>query len=312
MSTDEIYDCVIVGGGPAAHNAALHLKGLNVIMLIGGYGMEIGPGGQLTTTTNVDNYPGFPKGIQGPELMDKMLKQTKNAGITVKRQTATKVTKEENVFIVSTKDEIFKTKTIIAATGASAKKLTVPGSEKYWTRGISACAVCDGFFFKDKVAAVIGGGDVALEEILYLKNICKKVILIHRRDVFRARADKVSEARNSDNIEFMIPYHLVECKGDDVLQSILLKNNETGENKEIKLDGLFFAIGHKPNTEFLKDLKGVEFRENGYLKTDDEVLTDVKGLFACGDLQDFMYRQAVTAGATGVLAATEVKKYLNK
>ncbi|ORD95151.1 Thioredoxin reductase [Enterospora canceri] len=313
MEESEFYDTIIVGSGPAAYTAALFLKDRKVLMLLGSLSLEIGPGGQLTTTTTVDNYPGFPKGTTGPEMMKTAKKQANDLGIEQINETVIGIKSKDNLFIVQTKKLSKLARTVVIATGASAKKLVVPGSDTYWNKGISACAVCDGFFFRDKVCAVIGGGDTALEETLYLSKICKKVLLVHRRREFRARADNVEKARKIENVEFITPYHLEKCVGDnEKLNSIILVNNETGEKETIEVDGLFFAIGHVPNTSFLKgeSTDFINIRENGYVKTHHGVKCSRNGVFACGDVQDFEFRQAVTAAASGCEAALEVAEFL--
>ncbi|KAL6122694.1 Thioredoxin reductase [Nucleospora cyclopteri] len=309
-------DVVIIGSGPAAYTAALFLNGVDTVLFEGDYNEEIGPGGQLTTTTAVDNYPGFPKGTTGPEMMLKMKDQARNKKVKIITEIITAIESNNNEFLVISKKQKISCKAVIIATGASAKKLVVPNSNKYWTKGISACAVCDGYFFMNKVCAVIGGGDTALEESLYLANICSKVIIIHRRDVFRARNDKVSIARNTKNVEIKTFFVLKECKGDEsALKSIVVENTKTGKLEEIDVDGLFFAIGHQPNTKFLADSNGsyiADIEENQYLKTNDEMETTKPGIFACGDVQDYTYRQAVTAAASGCVAAQSCLKFLKE
>lgn len=303
---------VIIGSGPAAYAAALFSLKHNPVLFEGELVNDIGPGGQLTTTTNVDNFPGFPKGVQGPELMDGMKQQALDKGVNIISETVNKLRKEENYFTIETDTQKLKAKSVILATGASAKRLTVPGTNEgeFWQKGISACAVCDGFFFKNGIVAIIGGGDTAMEETQYMSNIAKKVYLIHRRNEFRARADKVELIKSLKNVEIITPATLVEAHGTKFLEYLTLENVETKEHFKIDVNGLFFAIGHNPNTWFLSE--DVDLNENGYVKTNERMHTSVEGLFACGDVQDFKYRQAVTAAATGCIAAIESCKYVSK
>ncbi|OQS54830.1 TRR1 [Ecytonucleospora hepatopenaei] len=342
---NKIYDVVIVGGGPAAYTAALFLKkkntGIKLMMLVGGYDLEIGPGGQLTTTTTVDNYPGFPKGVQGPDLMETMEKQARKEGIEIVEKTVsllTKVNENKDLFVLCTDKKYEKTeilnnlkknifggndqgmfldqsiklsKSVIVATGASANKLHCKNTDVFWNKGISACAVCDGFMFKDKKVVVIGGGDTAMEETSYLSNICKEVVLVHRRNEFRAREDNLEKVKEIKNVSILTPYELESCHGESVLKSIKIKNNLNDEKREITTDGLFFAIGHTPNTSFIS-IEGVNILENKFLKTENEVLTNISGLFACGDVQDFVYRQGITAAGSGCKAALACLSFLSK
>lgn len=303
---------VVIGSGPAAYSAALYSLEHNPVLFEGELVNDIGPGGQLTTTTNVDNFPGFTKGVQGPELMDMMKEQALKKGIKIISETVNKVRKVEDHFELETDSQVYKSKGVIVATGASARRLSVPGTNEgeFWQKGISACAVCDGFFFKDGIVAIIGGGDTAMEETQYMSNIAKKVYLIHRRNEFRARADKVEYIKSLKNVEIITPAVLVSAHGTKFLEYLVLENVETKEKFELKVNGLFFAIGHIPNTWFLE--KDVSLNENGYIKSDERMHTSVQGLFACGDVQDFKYRQAITAASSGCIAGTECSKYVNK
>jgi len=302
---------IVIGSGPAASSAALFTKEFSPLLFEGEIIDGIGPGGQLTITTDVDNYPGFPNGVQGPDLMDIMRQQLLDSGARIISKTVSKVEKKKDHFVVSTEKDSYKTRCIIVATGASARRLKVPGTSEteFWQKGISACAVCDGYFYKDKVVAIIGGGDSALEETLYMSNIASKVYLVHRRHGFRAREDKMEKARKNKKIEIVTPAELVSANGDDILRSITLINKEKGENFDLKVDGLFFAIGHDPNSKFLGELLAKD--ENGYLQTNKSMETSVKGIFACGDVQDFVFKQAITAAATGAVAGRECCRYLS-
>lgn len=315
-SQTEIEDVIIVGGGPAAHAAALYISCKQPLMFEGEIIGDIGPGGQLTTTTDVDNYPGFPNGVQGPDLMEIMRKESESRGVRIVGKTVMSVEKLEErdrtLFRVHIKDRSYLTRSLIVATGASAKRLYVPGTNEgeFWQRGISACAVCDGFFFRNKVVAVIGGGDSAMEDVLYLSNIAKKVYLIHRRNEFRARKDKIAKVRGVENVEIIQPAVLQSAYGDEVLGGLKIEMVDSSDVVDLKVDGLFFAIGHIPNVQFLNGM--VELRENGYIKAYDGLKSSAPGIFVCGDVQDYVYRQAVTAAADGCIAAKSCMEYLNK
>lgn len=303
---------LIVGSGPAAYAAAMTVLKYSPVLFEGEVVGDIGPGGQLTTTTDVDNYPGFPHGVQGPRLMKQMREQAINNGVRIISKTVTKLRKEGSTFVVYTDLDKYVAKSVIIATGASARRLYVPGTREgeFWQKGISACAVCDGFFFSGMDVAIIGGGDSAMEEALYMSNIAKKVYLVHRRLGFRARKDKLDKIKKLKNLEMVVPSVLVSAHGDDFLRYIKLRNPETGEETDLPVDGLFFAIGHVPNTKFLDE--SVELNEAGYIKTNERMHTSVEGLFACGDVQDSVYRQAVTAAASGYIAGIEGCKYVEK
>jgi thioredoxin reductase (NADPH) len=310
MESSDVENVIIIGSGPAAYAAAMFLKEKTPLLFEGGMIGSIGPGGQLTTTTDVDNYPGFPKGIQGPTLMSQMRNQALDNGVRIISKTIISVSKDNDIFELCDKKKTYYSRSVIIATGASAKRLYVPGTNdhEFWQKGISACAVCDGYFFKDKVVAVIGGGDSAMEETLYLSNIARKVYLIHRRNEFRAREDKIHKIKSVDNIELKTPAELVSAHGTDFLEMLKLKNTETGEIFELEVDGLFFGIGHVPNTSFIK--MDMDFNENGYINTCSKMHTNVPGVFACGDVQDQIFRQAITAASSGAVAGIECMKYL--
>lgn len=302
---------VIIGSGPAAYTAALFSIQFQPLLFEGEIVGDIGPGGQLTTTTDVDNFPGFPKGIQGPELMKSMKKQAVDKGLRVISKTVTGLKKLKDRFVIHTSDSQYEAKSVILGTGASAKRLYVPGTGKdeFWQKGISACAVCDGFFFKDETVAIIGGGDSAMEETIYMSNLASKVYLIHRRDEFRARKDMLQKVKNLENVEIITPAILVSAHGTDFLESVKLKNLKNENIFELKTNGLFFAIGHTPNTSFLD--KSVKVDDMAYVFVDERMHTTVEGLFACGDVYDSKYKQAVTAASSGCVAAIECIKFLN-
>lgn len=301
---------IIIGSGPAAYAAALSSVKHKPLMFEGELVGDIGPGGQLTTTTNVDNYPGFPNGVQGPDLMEAMREQAINKGIRIVSKTVTSLKKEKDNFVVSIKGKDYAARSVIIATGASAKRLHVPGTNdgEFWQKGISACAICDGFFFKGKNVAVLGGGDSAMEEAIYLSNIAKKLYVIHRRNEFRARPDKVDKIKSISNLEIVTPAVLVSAHGEGVLKCLKLQNPETKETFELEVDGLFFGIGHDPNVKFLGNL--LELNELGYIETDSDTHTSAEGCFACGDVQDYVFRQAITAAASGCIAGFEAVSYV--
>lgn len=306
---DIVYDIIIIGSGPAAYQAAIYAQEVKVLMLEGGIIGNNGPGGQLTTTTLVDNYPGFAESISGPDLMIKMKNHAMHENIVFKEETALKISETENYFVTKTKKFEYFSRSIIIATGAQAKRLNALGTDRLWQNGISSCAVCDGYMCLEKTAVVIGGGDSAMEESLHLSSIAKKVLLIHRRDKFRSRKDMFERVEKNTKIEILRSHVLVEAKGDEFLESIIVKNIKNDEIKEIQVDGLFFAIGHIPNTSFIPE-NFIKKDSDGYIITDEKMRTSRNGIFACGDVQDRIYRQANTAAATGCEAALSALAYL--
>lgn len=308
-----VEEVVIIGSGPAAYNAALYTMDEDPILFEGGYIGNNGPGGQLTTTTSVDNYPGFPNGTEGPELTDLMREQAVSRGLRVVSETVTDLRKDGNGFIVLSGEKEYRTNVVIVATGASARRLFVPGTkdDEFWQRGISSCAVCDGFAYVGKTTCVIGGGDAAMEEALYLSGISKKVYIIHRRNEFRARNDMLERARNMKNIEILTPYVLVSALGSNKVERINIQNVQTKVIEALEMDGVFFGIGHDPNTSFLTNVD-VELDEEGYMVVKDDGSTRVAGLFACGDVCDKRYRQAVTAAASGAISGITAMKFLKQ
>ncbi|KAF9763608.1 Thioredoxin reductase [Nosema granulosis] len=305
---------IIVGSGPAAYAAALYSRSINPLILRGGYIGNNGPGGQLTTTTTVDNYPGFPVGIQGPDLMENMYQHALKHNIRQNMNTVIRISKKENFYIVETDEGVYESKAVIVATGASARRMFVPGTgdDELWQKGISSCAVCDGFFFKGKDVCVIGGGDSAMVETEFLSNIAKKVYVIHRRNEFRARPDLVKKVRKIQNVEYLTPFSLQSAHGEEKLEYIKIKNTISGDIVDLKVDGMFFGIGHDPNTSFLKEKLSHVLDESQYIISDKNMKTSEDGLFACGDVADKTYKQAVTAAGMGCLAGLEATKYINK
>jgi thioredoxin reductase (NADPH) len=308
----EHVKCLILGSGPAGYTAAIYAARANLkpVMYTG---MQMG--GQLTTTTEVDNFPGYPEGIDGPSMMEDLKKQAERFGTEVRFGLATKVDFSAKVKKVEVDEKtIIEADSVILATGATAKYLGLESEEKFKGYGVSACATCDGFFYKDKVVAVVGGGDTAAEEASYLAGICKKVYLIVRRDELRASKAMQHRVFNAENIEVLWKHQTKEVLGDGVVTALELYKNKEESNEEIvkiDIDGFFLAIGHTPNSEIFKDY--LETDETGYvLTTPGSTKTNVPGVFACGDLQDTVYRQAVTAAGTGCMSALDAERYLGE
>lgn len=307
-TTPEKIECLIIGSGPAGYTAAIYAARADMKPVVYA-GMQ--PGGQLTITTDVENYPGYPDGIMGPEMMENFRKQAERLGTDVRYGMVTKVDftgKAPFKVIVDEKHEI-EAETIIISTGASAKWLGIPSEEKLNGRGVSACAVCDGFFFKGKDVAIVGAGDTACEEASYLSKICNKVYMIVRRDEFRASKAMQHRVQNTKNIEILFSSETDEILGEAKVDGVRVKNNITGEKREIAIQGFFVAIGHQPNTGIFKDYLTMD--ETGYIITQpDSCKTNIEGVFACGDAQDKIYRQAVTAAGSGCMAALDAERYL--
>lgn len=301
-----MYDVVIIGSGPAGYTAALYTSRAFLKTLILS-GRE--PGGQLTTTTEVDNFPGFPKGILGPQLVTDMKTQVERFGTEIQPLSVSKAAKSPDgkTFILTTENGDILTKTVIIATGASAMYLGLPSEEKLRGKGVSACATCDGFFFRGKVVVVIGGGDTAMEEATFLTKFSPKVTIVHRRDEFRASAIMLDRAKKDKRIHFLTNKIVEEILGDTEVTGVRLKDAKTGEVVDYPTQGVFLAIGHKPNTEFLQGF--VELDHKGYVVTHGTA-TNVQGVFAAGDCVDHRYRQAIVAAGQGCMAAMDAEKYL--
>jgi len=299
---------LIIGSGPAGYTAAIYAAraGLTPILYTGGQ-----PGGQLTTTNDVENFPGYPEGINGPQMMMDLQKQAERFGTKVNYGLVTSVDFSSHPLkvVVDEKDTIIA-ETIIIATGATAKYLGIPSEETYANRGVSACAVCDGYFYRGKEVAVVGAGDSAAEEATYLSKLCTKVHLIVRRDEMRASKIMQQRVLNTPNIEIYWNTETDEILGDDHgVNGVRLLNNKTGEKKEIAVQGFFLAIGHKPNTDIFKGQLHMD--EAGYLKVQPgSTLTNVEGVFAVGDVADRVYRQAITAAGSGCMGALDAEKFL--
>ena len=303
---------IIIGSGPAGYTAAIYAAraDLNPIIYTG-----LEPGGQLTTTTEVDNFPGYPNGVDGPTMMNELKEQAERFGTKVKIDFISKVdfSKEKggiHKLYTQNGDEI-KSKTVIISTGASAKYLGLPSEKRLIGGGVSACAVCDGFFYKNQDVAIVGGGDTAIEEATYLAKICSKVSMLVRKDHFRASKAMQNRLANFDNIEVLFNHEIEEVIGESVVEGIKIKNNLNSEVSVLKITGLFIAIGHTPNTDIFKGL--VEMDDSGYIITDKtSTKTNIHGVFAAGDVQDKDYRQAVTAAGTGCMAALDAERYLQE
>jgi thioredoxin reductase (NADPH) len=303
---------LILGSGPAGYTAAIYAAraDLNPVIYTG-----LEPGGQLTTTTEVDNFPGYPNGVDGPTMMNELKEQAERFGTKVKIDFISKVdfSKEKggtHKLYTQNGDEI-KSKTVIISTGASAKYLGLPSEKRLIGGGVSACAVCDGFFYKNQDVAIVGGGDTAIEEATYLAKICSKVSMLVRKDHFRASKAMQNRLANFDNIEVLFNHEIEEVVGESVVEGIKIKNNLNNEVSELKITGLFIAIGHTPNTDIFKGL--VEMDDSGYIITDKtSTKTNIHGVFAAGDVQDKDYRQAVTAAGTGCMAALDAERYLQE
>lgn len=304
----EHHKLIIVGSGPAGYTAAIYAAraNLNPVMISG-----FQKGGQLTTTTEIDNFPGFPEGRDGNELMLDMEKQAKRFDTVIIEEEVTKADLTKRPFILDTYSKQFSCDSLIIATGATAKYLGLESETKFKGRGVSACATCDGFFFKGKDVAVVGGGDTAVEEAIYLTNFCTKVYLLHRRDELRASKAMQQRAFDNPKIEILWNTELDEVLGGETgpLEDVRVINNKTNEKKEIGVKGLFIAVGHKPNTDIFKNFLNTD--ENGYLITEKGTTkTNIEGVFACGDVMDSKYRQAVTAAGTGCMAAIDSERWL--
>ena len=302
--------CLIIGSGPAGYTAAIYASraNLNPVVYEG-----IQPGGQLTTTTEIDNFPGYPQGISGNELMDDLKKQAERFGTEVRFGIITKVDLGSRPFKVEVDGQKnLLAETIIIATGATAKYLGLPSEEKYRGEGVSACATCDGFFYRKKDVAVVGGGDTACEEATYLAGLCNKVYLIVRRDVLRASKAMQERVMKTPNIEILWNCNTKEILGDEFgVTGALLNNNKTGDDFEIKIHGFFLAIGHHPNSELFKEW--INTNAEGYIITDGKSQkTNVPGVFAAGDVQDPTYRQAIAAAGSGCRAAMDAERFLSE
>ncbi|MCC7543260.1 thioredoxin-disulfide reductase [bacterium] len=301
------YDVAIIGGGPAAYTAAIYASraSLSVVLVTGDT-----PGGQLLLTSEVENFPGFKDGIMGPELMDEMQQQALRFGATLISEFVDQIRPGEPHALKLKNGDTLQSMTIIIATGASAQWLGLENETRLMGKGISACATCDGYFFKDKVVVVVGGGDTAMEEALSLTHFASRVIVVHRRHELRASKIMQERALNHEKIEFIWDTEVTDVFGEHMVDGIELTNLKTDQKTRLDCQGLFVAIGHKPATEFIRDIIDVD--EKGYIKTQDNVFTNQKGVFAAGDVADHLYRQAITAAGDGCRAALEAERYLGE
>lgn len=309
MSSEKV-SCLIIGSGPAGYTAAIYASraGLSPVLYTGGQ-----PGGQLTITTEVENYPGYPEGVQGPQMMIDFENQARRFGADIRYGLATKVDFSgptlHKVWIDDT--TLIESPAVIIATGASAKWLGLESEQRLNGYGVSACAVCDGFFFRNQEVAIVGGGDTACEEASYLAKLCKKVYMIVRRDELRASQVMQNRVKSTPNIEILWNSETEEVLGDQGVTGVRLKNIQTEESYTIDVTGFFVAIGHQPNTEIFKEY--IDMDNAGYIQTiKGSAKTNVEGVFACGDAQDNIYRQAITAAGSGCMAALDAERYLTE
>ncbi|PIP60818.1 thioredoxin-disulfide reductase [Candidatus Uhrbacteria bacterium CG22_combo_CG10-13_8_21_14_all_47_17] len=301
-------DVIIIGSGPAGWTAAIYASraDLKPLLFEGGE-----PGGQLMTTTDVENFPGFPKGVQGPELMQVMKEQAARFGTEIIAAHVDKLEKTAGGFEVTAAEKTYRAKTVIISTGATARRLGLDSEKALYGKGVSACATCDGFFFKGKKVIVVGGGDSAIEEASFLTRFADKVYIVHRRNELRASKIMQERMKKNEKIEMIWNASVDGILGKEVdhVTGVRLKDSTTGELRDMEIDGVFAAIGHEPNVDLVKDL--VDLDEKNYVKTSfGTSQTNIPGLFACGDVQDSRYRQAITAAGSGCMAALDAEKYL--
>jgi thioredoxin reductase (NADPH) len=306
LNGNDLREVIIIGGAAAGYTAALYTARANMSPLV----IEgLNWGGQLMITSDVENYPGYPEGVLGPEMMQDFRRQAARFGAEFITDDATRVDLSERPFRVWVGDDEYRAETVIVATGANARQLGLESEKKLQGRGVSYCAVCDASFFKDQEVVVVGGGDSAMEEATFLAKFADKVSIVHRRDVFRASPIMVDRAEASDRIEFVTDSVVDEVLGDDRVTGVVVRNVKTDERTEIPADGFFVAIGHDPNTELYRGQ--LDMDESGYLITKGKSSeTNIEGVFAAGDVQDHIYRQAVTAAGSGCMAALDAERWL--
>lgn len=306
MNNQKIYKTIVIGSGPAGLTAALYAAraDLKPLVIAG-----LNPGGQLMQTTEVENYPGFPEGILGPELMDKMTKQAERFGAVIKQENVTAVDFGKNPFLIKSDKAEYQAKTVIISTGADANWLNLPNEQRLRGHGVSACATCDGFFFRGKEVAVVGGGDSAMEEATFLTKFASQVTIIHRSDQFRASKIMLKRAQDNPKIKFLTNTGVVDVLGEMSVEGLKIKDNKSGAESVLPVQGLFLAIGHTPATKIFA-AAGVEVDSKGYIIVKDNTRTNIPGIFVAGDVNDPRYRQAVVAAGMGSMAALDVEKYL--
>ena len=302
-----LYDVIIIGSGPAGFTAGVYTSRakLKTLIITGSL-----PGGQLMTTSEVENYPGFPNGIFGPELMMNMRQQAERFGTTIIDDEVLKVNFKNHPFLISTHSQSFEGRAVLLCTGASPRKLGINGEQEFGGRGVSYCATCDGPFFKGEEIAVIGGGDTAIEEATFLTKFGKSVKIIHRRDFLRASKILQEKAFENSKIQFVWNHVVTRIIGNKKIESIDIKDLTTGTTSNLSVGGLFVAIGHEPNTSILRDQ--LELDDKGYVVLKENTRTSIEGVFAAGDVHDYRYRQAVTAAGFGCMAALDVEKWLSE
>jgi thioredoxin reductase (NADPH) len=308
-ASSEKVRCLIIGSGPAGYTAAIYAARANLSPVL--YeGLQ--PGGQLTTTTDVENFPGYPEGVSGPVMMEDLKKQAERFGSDIRWGLATAADLSAQPYRITIDDRhIIEADSVIIATGATAKYLEMESEQKFMGHGVSACATCDGFFYRGMDVAVVGGGDSACEEALYLSGLCKKVYMIVRRDVFRASKIMVERVLKTENIEVLFEHLPKEVVGDQNVNGVIVHNKKTGKDYKVEVEGFFLAIGHKPNSDIFASY--VRTDDVGYIQiTPGTTKTNMEGVFACGDVQDAHYRQAVTAAGSGCMAAIDTERYLSE
>ena len=303
----EVHNVIIIGSGPAGYTAAIYAARANLKPLLF-QGLQ--PGGQLTITTDVENFPGYPEGVMGPEMMDQFRTQAERFGTEIRFEQINEVDFSSRPFTLKTDFDTFQAHSVIISTGASARLLGLEAETALMGRGVSACATCDGAFFPDKEILVVGGGDSAMEEAHYLTRFGRRVRIVHRREEFRASKIMVDRCKQNEKIEWLLNRSLVDIlAGDDgKVRAAVLEDPRSGEREEVECDGIFIAIGHTPNSEIFKDKIAMD--ENGYVVVNGGTNTSVEGVFACGDVMDHVYRQAITAAGTGCMAAIDAERWL--